>query len=505
MVTALAVREEIFEPWTPVEPVEKAKGTRVVVGLALAGLSALLATWAFPPYGIWPLIFVAWVPMLVAQHRVLPRRWAWVAVAIGIGGYYAGYLHGVIDPSFAWWVACIPLVVALAAGLGAIGDRNFEQATGYAFFVFTVPLIWTAGEFLRGFAPGIGTQGYVAYALFKEPWLLQPVSVLSVNALNLLILVVNWTIGLGVLMLLERWRPRRSRLISRRIMAVSGIFCAVAAGVWVCASLLMFQADPPTVTVAAVQPGSHTPGAVDLSRDITQTRLAAREGAKLVVWQEGILRVDPHDNPIGPELSQLARDTHVYLVVGYRLMTARGQLNDATVISPSGQYLGVYGKEHPALMFAQDQGSVDAGSMPVYQTPFGRLATMICFDGDYTDTARSAALHGAQIVAVPSQDPQGDSTKHYGVFVFRAIENRLTIVKGEFSYASAIIDPYGRILASAITPQGARATVLVKVPIGSGHSPLVDLGNLWGWLIVAGAVAVIALGARKLHRGATAR
>jgi apolipoprotein N-acyltransferase len=141
--------------------------------------------------------------------------------------------------------------------------------------------------------------------------------------------------------------------------------------------------------------------------------------------------------------------------------------------------------------------------MPVYRTPFGRLATMICFDGDYTDTARSAALHGAQIVAVPSQDPRGDSTKHYGVFVFRAIENRLTIVKGEFSYGSAIVDPYGRILASSITPQGSRATLLVKVPIGSGHSPLVDLGALWGWLIVAGAVAVVALGARKLHGGAT--
>ncbi|HUY63533.1 MAG TPA: nitrilase-related carbon-nitrogen hydrolase [Acidimicrobiales bacterium] len=508
-MATLAVREEVFEPKAPVELAEGRKWARVVLGLALAGLSALLATWAFPPYGIWPLIFVAWVPMLVAQHRVLPRRWAWVAVAIGIGGYYAGYLHGVIDPSFALWMACIPLVVALAAGLGAIGDRDFEEATGYAFFVFTFPLIWTVVEFLRGFAPGIGTQGYVAYALFKEPWLLQPVSVLSVNALNLLILVVNWTIGLGVLMRLDRRRPRRVRLISTRVTTVSAIFCAVAVTAWVCASLIMFHADPPTVTVAAVQPGLPGPGGMnssrdlteDLSRDFAQTHLAASEGARLVVWQEGTVSAPPHHDRVGAELSALARETHVYLVVGYRYVTARGQYNDATVISPSGRYLGTYGKQHPALMFAADQQSVDAGTMPVYQTPFGRLATMICFDGDYTDTARSAAIHGAQILAVPSQDPRGDSTKHLGVYVFRAIENRLTIVKGEFSYGSAIIDPYGRILESAITPQGARATLLVKVPIGSGHSPLVDLGNLWGWLTVAGAVVVIALGARSLHRG----
>ena len=178
-------------------------------------------------------------------------------------------------------------------------------------------------------------------------------------------------------------------------------------------------------------------------------------------------------------------------------MTARGQHNDATVISPSGRYLGVYGKQHPALMFAADQESVDAGTMPVYQTPFGGLATMICFDGDYTDTARSAALHSAQILAALAR-PAGRRHQHTHCPVFRAIENRLTMVKGDFAYGSAIIDPYGRILASAITPQGSRATLLVKVPVGSGHSPMVQLGNLWGWLIIAGAVVAIALGARNL-------
>ncbi|HEY6472808.1 MAG TPA: hypothetical protein VIY26_07950, partial [Acidimicrobiales bacterium] len=87
MATTLAEREQVLEPEMVVGPAEGTGWARFVLGLALAGLSALLATWAFPPYGIWPLIFVAWVPMLVAQHRVLPRRWSWMAVAIGIGGY----------------------------------------------------------------------------------------------------------------------------------------------------------------------------------------------------------------------------------------------------------------------------------------------------------------------------------------------------------------------------------------------------------------------------------
>ena len=47
---------------------------RISLGLALAGLSAALFTLAFPPYDLWPLIFVGLVPMIVAQYRLLPRR-----------------------------------------------------------------------------------------------------------------------------------------------------------------------------------------------------------------------------------------------------------------------------------------------------------------------------------------------------------------------------------------------------------------------------------------------
>lgn len=469
---------------------------RFVFGLALAALSALLATWAFPPYGAWWLIFVAWVPMLISQHAVLPRRWSGLAVGIGIGGYYAGFLHGVLATSFAWWVAWIPVAVGLLAGLGSIGDRPYHEASGYARFIFGFPLIWTAVEFLRGFAPGIGTQGYMAYALFREPWALQPVSVVSINVLNLLILVVNWTIGLAVLVAIERRRKLNRPLISTRVLVVSALATALAVTVWVSASLLMFHADPPTVRVAAIQPGVHSQNGAELRRNIEQTRLAASQGARLVVWREKTLAGDPRHDAVGAQLSALARQTHIYLVVGFQVVTRRGQINDATVISPSGRYLGVYGKQHPALMFADDRTSLDAGSMPVYRTPLGRLATIICFDLDYTDTAREAALHGAQILAVPSWDPPGDSTKHYGMLVFRAIENRLTIVDAESAYDSAIIDPYGRILDSVVTPQGSRATLVADVPVGTGHTLLVTLGNFWGWLIVAVAAYMIVLGPR---------
>src|SRR5207302_1407700 len=144
--------------------------------------------------------------------------------------------------------------------------------------------------------------------------------------------------------------------------------------------------------------------------------------------------------------------------------------------------------------------SLTRGPMPVYRTALGRVATIICFDLDYTDAARTAARHGARIVAVPSWDPPGDASKHYGLLVFRAIENRLNMIKTDAAHDSAIIDPYGRILAKSVTVRGIQATMVATVPLGSGRSPLATLGDLWGWAVVALAAVTIAANLRVARR-----
>ena len=170
------------------------------------------------------------------------------------------------------------------------------------------------------------------------------------------------------------------------------------------------------------------------------------------------------------------------------------------MISPDGVVLGVYGKQHPAMMFDDDRTSITSGELPVYETPIGRLATIICYDLAFVDPARHMARTGAQVVAVPSWDPPGDATKHYPLLVFRAVENRLTMVKADTMHDSAIIDPYGRILERAVTPAGDRATLVADVPLGTGRSTFVRLGPWFGWATIAAAMAihiVTAYGARR--------
>jgi apolipoprotein N-acyltransferase len=217
--------------------------------------------------------------------------------------------------------------------------------------------------------------------------------------------------------------------------------------------------------------GVHSQDAAEPARSIDQSRRAASRGARLVVWREKSLGVDPQRDPVGAQLTTLARQEHIYLVVGYQVLTAHDQRNEATVISPDGHYLGVYAKRHPAIMFADDRTSLTAGAMPVYRTPLGRLATIICFDLDYTDTAR-APPHAAVHKSSPSL--LGPARKrNQALRPARLPGDREPPHRDQSRYRVRLRDhrPLGKHHHQGRHPLGSRATLVAAVSIGTGHTP----------------------------------
>jgi apolipoprotein N-acyltransferase len=184
-------------------------------------------------------------------------------------------------------------------------------------------------------------------------------------------------------------------------------------------------------------------------------------------------------------LAALARESSAYLAIGYVVeLPAGGFRNEATVIDPGGAFMGVFGKDHPVVFGGET--SPTGGTYPVYATPIGVLGTIVCFDLDFTDTTRELARRGAQLIGVPSQDWPSIAQLHGTHLVFRAVENRVAMVKADGSFDSVIVDPYGRVLASAVTPQGGEATLVADVPLGTADAPAVRWGDWVGWACLAG-------------------
>lgn len=438
-----------------------------ILGLILSASSAIMFTLAFPPYDLWPLIFVGMVPMIVSLHRIMPKKLSGLAMGIGIGGFFFGYFNGMFT---LWFMKCIPMLIGIITTFIGFRERAFHERTHYHWFVPQGAIMWVGVEMIRGFIPVIGTWGFVSYALYKQPWLIQPVSIFGIYGLNLLIMFTNYALALGCIALIDRYR--KLEVIPYAKLWLRGV--AICLVLWTGLSLILLDNPVPNVKVAAIQLGRRIQSNDDLELLLDQTRKAT---ADIIVWPESVIPLEPKEETIFPAL---AEETNVYLVIGYAVLTEKGLRNEATVVSPDGTFLGVFGKDHPVRFSGET--SITRGTYPVYDTHFGTLGIIICYDLDFTDTARKIAKNGAKLIAVPSWDWEQVATKHFTHAVFRAVENRVTIVKADGKYDSAIIDPYGRIIEQYVSLEPEQATVEAYVPMGSGRTIAMKLGDWIGWL-----------------------
>ncbi|MCK5793463.1 MAG: carbon-nitrogen hydrolase family protein [Anaerolineales bacterium] len=486
---------------------------RIFAGIAVSSLTAVMLILAFHPYSVWLLALIALVPMLIAQHLILPPKWSGLAVAIGIGGWLFVFLTAMFRGSPAGLVIqIVVLVIIIVQMFTTPGVSRFHRQTWYRWFVLEGVFSWVGIEMIRSFIPPINTHAFIAQTMYTQPWMLQPISIFGVYGLGLVLILVNFSLAqVGFLLIERRWGGEEIPVFKSR-----PTFCWIAAAgiiyvVWVGISLTILSTvpvDPPTIRVAAIQHNYPRPGHQDSAQSQTkrlqalsvQARMAAQQGARYIVMPELGLGFDPQVEHTA-ELQKLAAETNAFLLIGYGFDDPRGWRNEAVILTPGGGFLEVYAKNHPTS--PGEPPIVTAGKYPVYDTALGRLATIICNDVHWTDSSRILALKGAQLISVPTLEAPGIALEQVAQSVLRAVENRVAVVKSDVAYAATIIDPYGRIVALRDgSPKGEAFALVADVPLGTSTTLYSRYGDWVGWLSLAGLIffAVLQKMTRKQRR-----
>jgi predicted amidohydrolase len=185
---------------------------------------------------------------------------------------------------------------------------------------------------------------------------------------------------------------------------------------------------------------------------------AAEQKADLVVLGETLTYVrlgkkyhevaEAIPGPSTEYFGQLARKYNLYIVAG--LVERDGPLvyNTSTLIGPDGQVAGKYRKT--CLPRSEIDGGIAPGKdYPVFDTRFGRLGIMTCYDGFFPEVARELSNHGAEVIAWPV----------WGCNVLlaraRACENHVYLVSSTYEdvshnwMISAVFDRAGEVIAQA--------------------------------------------------------
>jgi apolipoprotein N-acyltransferase len=474
---------------------ETSAALRLAIGILLSLLSGLFFFIAFPPLNWWPFIWVALVPYLLAQNRFMPPRYSAWAPALAVTVWLWPFLARLFNvPGAPIWFVNLGLIFGVI-GVIMHAERKFNESSGYRWFIVQGVLAWVGFEMVRSFIPFMGTMGFIANPLAGQAWLIQPVSIFSIYGLNLLVILVNFALAQVLILLIDRrWRIAGTTPVDGRSTLRWAAATVIALAAWVALSLVILNTQPQgtqTVRVAALQPGLPEAAHVDpltsqeqrLSIFTEQVRQAAAQGARIIFTSEMTFGFNPqlaHTD----QLRALAAETNAYLYLNYAYHDEGGFHNETVLLSPSGQFSEVYGKLHNTI---GEPPIVSAGTFPVNDTPFGRIGSIICMDGVFTDAARNLARRGAQLIGIPSLNTTpGIGEQNWTHFVLRSIENQVPVVNADSAYASIITDSHGRILRKSSTPDTGREVLVADVSLGSANSPHRILGDWLGWAALVG-------------------
>lgn len=230
--------------------------------------------------------------------------------------------------------------------------------------------------------------------------------------------------------------------------------------------------DRDRVTVAAVQFDSHIfEAAYNMERIEELLEKAVQEHrAELVVFPEAAItgycfksKAEAHLAAIEREgeelvhLRELANKLDVSIVVGAVELDQDQIYNTVFFIEPDGTTFS-YRKSH--LPFLGLDRFVKAGDEPgaVFDTRFGKIGIIVCYELRFPETARAAALGGARLILQPTNLPQGGESHTEFLSRARACENRVHFVSCNrigtergftFIGTSQIVDYNGTVLKQA--------------------------------------------------------
>jgi predicted amidohydrolase len=146
--------------------------------------------------------------------------------------------------------------------------------------------------------------------------------------------------------------------------------------------------------------------------------------------------------PTTERLGSLARKLGSYVVAGIYEREGSIVYNTAVLVARDGKLVGKYRKTH--LPREEWEAGITPGNeYPVFDTDFGRVGLIVCWDVQFPEPARAMARQGAEILLLPIWGGNETLAKA------RAIENHVFLVSSSYDMKTFIVGPTGDVLAEA--------------------------------------------------------
>lgn len=388
--------------------------------------------------------------------------------------------------------------------------------------LFWLPGIWVSLEFIREKIPHLGLSWAVlGYSQYKMLSIIQIADILGVKAISFLIMTVNIAIFKIGMKKLDKKLSERF-LSSKGIMNLMNYLYPLL--------LLIFSFSYSLYKINKYQPDNYFTVTV-IQPNIPQVLKWKEEARPFIISRLTALIEDtePHYLVIFPEAAWpglVDEEERAKLITWVRkrrrdiLMGAVTQegdrfYNSAILINRKGRIIDTYHKiklvpfgEYVPLRkwlsfieVINEFGDMSKGeTLKRFSYGYRKFGVIICFEDSFSDFVADFASENDFLVNITNDawfKGEPEATQHLGIMVFRAIENRIAIVRvantGISGYVSSLGDTY-------LVKKGevfVEAEETFHIPLSLKRSIYNKVGDLFSWVSFFLSIIIVGLPKRK--------
>ncbi|RKX89672.1 MAG: apolipoprotein N-acyltransferase [Spirochaetes bacterium] len=392
------------------------------------------------------------------------------------------------------------------------------------YFLVLAPILFTALKYPPHIRPFLTAGVWVIYEFLKStgylglPWgLLAHTSITFLPLIQISDITGQWgvsflfaLINTAILEILIDPKPlRRSLCGSSGRTAAFTLILLILTLVYGTFSLKRSYPETAVLDAVLVQQNADSWVAGNEMESIRQGQVLTREALNsaavkpdIIIWSENAFRypyiknsIRYRRNPTGDPFNSFLKEIDTPILIGSPYILdpkTYSALNAVMLVNPEGDILEYYGKTHP-VPFAEN--------IPFWNLSFVRaffikvlgipsqgwnigipniifeiknkggesvsFGSPICFEDTFPYIARGFFKNGADILINLSNDSWSKTisgeTQHYAAALFRAVENRRTLVRSTNAGVTVVIDPYG--IGRNMLPLFVSTAENVQIPV----------------------------------------
>lgn len=494
-----------------------------IIAAIVSGLALVLA---FPPFNLGFLAWMALVPLLLSLEGQGGKRGFLLGFASGFA-FFLGSVYWVVHsmsnyggvPLAASIAVMLLLVLYLSLYWGAFGlFSTFTAGLDKTARLVLLPALWVTLEYVRGYLFTGFPWVLVGYTQSDYLPIIQVADTTGVWGLSFVIVASNVALSFIAGHVIRKEKGRLP-------FVPAAIALALVASITSYGFIRMKAVDGEAARWSAMRIGI-AQGSIDQgikwdgryqqeTLDIYSalTEKASGRLARLVIWPETAIPFyyEPQRIEDG-QVGELAKKTGSFILTGspsytYNPATNEARyFNSAFLINTAGETVGKYDKYHlvPFGEYVPLRGILPFGKLTAGIGDFtegpgpvpiafegGGIGTLVCFESIFPEIARGHVKNGATMLANITNDAWFGYTsapyQHFQMSVFRAVENRIFLVRSANTGISAVIDPIGRIRER--TGLFERTIIADDIRLRQGAPTFYTLyGDLfaWGSMIITG-------------------